>query len=282
MRFWTVFSRWVGPGGPALGSDSIPALAPDPLWDNLLVGDRSLTYRDTGQTHRIAVAYAGPVQISADLCLYEEATEKWYRVSSSPVLLPPNAITFFDIVVPLTSAERLQGNNLRPGGEFQCVLIPYNPGGLPLGELKFAMSPNLSDPSSGRSGGSGPATDVNITSPIPLPVSLPAPATFWFPETIGILSNSGVFKASSGKFHQLVGFSSNGSKRFFMLFNSPTVPVNGTESWLCLNVPAGGTFSVDFSRPRTFSTGLSWAISSTPDVLTLDPAGTFWAQVEIE
>jgi hypothetical protein len=68
-----------------------------------------------------------------------------------------------------------------------------------------------------------------------------------------------------------------------MLFDSSTVPVNGVASWMCLNVPADGTFSIDYNRPRSFASGLSWAISTTPNTLTLDTsAGSFWAQAEVE
>lgn len=279
MRFWTVFSRWVGPGGPPLGGD-IPPLGPPSPQDNLLVGDRSLTYRDTGQTHRVAVAYAGSAQITADLYIYEEATVGWYKISASPIVLPANTITFFDVAVALSTAERIQGDSTKPGGELQCVLIPHNPGGLAPGEYKFAMAPNLSEPSDATSGTSA---NVTITSPIPLPVAFSLPSTFWYPVTIGSLSNSGVFKSSAGKFYQLNGFSNKGTKRYFMLFDSASVPSNGVSSWMCLNVPANGTFSIDYTRPRVFTSGLSWAISTTPDTLTIDTAtGAFWAQAEME
>jgi hypothetical protein len=73
-----------------------------------LVEDRSLAYRYTGQIHRVVVAYSGSAQITADLWVYEEATEEWYKTSTSPVILSPNTITFFDIAVPLNTAERIQ------------------------------------------------------------------------------------------------------------------------------------------------------------------------------
>lgn len=281
MRFWTVFSRWVGPGGPPLGGDVPPSGPPSPPQDNLLIGDKSLTYRETGQTHRVAVAYAGSADITADLYIYEEATASWYRISAAPVALPANTITFFDVAVPLSTAERIQGDTTKPGGELQCVLVPYNPGGLVNGEFKFAMAPNLSEPSDAAGGGL--SSNVTIVSPIPLPVSFSTPTTYWNPATIGALSNSGVFKNSSGKFHQLIGFSNKSTKRFLMLFDSASVPADGAASWVCLNVPAQGTFSIDLPRPRSFASGLSWAISTTPDTLTIDTAaGSFWAQAEME
>ena len=280
MRFWTVFSRWVGPGGSPLGGDLPPSGFPASQ-DNLLVGDRSLTYRETGQTHRVAVAYAGFVQITADLYIYEEATEKWYKISASPVVLPANTITFFDVAVPLSTAERIQGDTSKPGGELQCVLVPYNPGGLPNGEYKFAMAPNLSEPSDMTAGGA--SSNVNIVSPIPLPVSFTTPTTTWSPAAIGGLSNSGTFNNLPGKFHQLAGFSDKTSRRYFMLFDSPIVPSDGASSWICLSVPSRGTFSIDFPRPRNFSFGLSWAVSTTPGVLTIDvSSGSFWVQAETE
>lgn len=280
MRFWTVFSRWVGPGGPPLGGDTPPSGIPNSQ-DNLLLGDKSLTYRETGQTHRVAVAYAGSGQISADLYIYEEATASWYKISASPVVLPANTITFFDVAVPLSTAERIQGDTTKPGGELQCVLVPYNPGGLANGEYKFAMAPNLSEPSDTTGGGA--SSNVTIVSPIPLPVSFSTPSTYWNPTTVGSLANSGVFKNSSGKFYQLIGFSDKSSRRYLMLFDSATVPANGALSWTCLSVPGGGTFSIDLPRPKSFSSGLSWAVSTTPNILTIDvTAGSFWAQAEME
>ena len=298
MRFWTVFSRWVGSGGPPLGGDLPPTGPPSPQ-DNLLVGDKSLTYRDTGQTHRVAVAYSGSAQITADLWIYEEATDAWYKVSAAPVVLPPNAITFFDVAVALSTAGRLQGDATQPGGELQAVLVPHDPGSLDPGEFKFAMAPNLSEPSSSSGGGS--SGNVSIVSPIPLPVTFPtplpvsfpplpsplpvtfsSPPTIWSPSTIGALSNSGSFKGSSGLFHQIIGFSTQSDKRYIMLFDSASVPANGTPSWACLNVPANANFSIDLPRPRTFHDGLSWAVSTTANVLTLDVLGQFWVQSEVE
>jgi hypothetical protein len=279
MRFWTVFSRWVGPGGPPLGGDTPPSGLPSPQ-DNLLVGDKSLTYRETGQTQRVAVAYAGSAQITADLFVYEEATGLWYKISAAPVALPPNVITFCDIAIPLSTAERLQGDATKPGGEFQAVLVPYNPGGLVNGEYKFAMAPNLSDPSSQSTGTS---SNVNIVSPIPLPVSFSTPTTYWNPVTVGALVYSGTLKNVAGKIRQVHGFNDKNTRRYFMLFDSISPPANGAPSWMCLSVPGGGTFSIDLSaKPRSFSTGLSWAASSTPDTLTIDTSAKFWTQSEVE
>jgi hypothetical protein len=273
VRFWTVFSRWVGPGGPALGSD-LPPVGPPAPQDNLLVGDKSLTFRELGQTHRIAIAYAGSAAITANLYIYEEATGLWYKCSPSPLALPANTITFFDVPIPLSTAERLQGNVLKPGGEFHVALVPYNPGGLVNGQYKFAMAPNLSEPSDAASGA---ATNVNILSPIPLPVAFSWPATIWTPPTIGALANFGVFRNVPGVFYQLGGFSNKNVRRYFMLFDAIAHPANGAPSWICLNVPGNGTFSIDYGRPR----GLSWAVSTTPNTLTLDlAAGAFWAQAE--
>lgn len=279
MRFWTTFSRWVGGGGPPLGGD-LPPVGPPAPQDNLLIGDRSLTYRDTGQTQRVVVAYSGSAQITADLWVYEESTLLWYKISSAPLVLPPNTMSFFDIAVPLSTAERIQGDVSKPGGELQAVLIPHNPGGLALGEYKFAFAPNLSG-SAGGGGGGGPSTNVSIVSPIPLPVTFSSPVTSWVPPIRGNLANQGVFKSLPGIFYQVFGFNNKTHRRYFMLFDSVAVPPNTTPSWACVLVPGIGTFGVDLERPRTFLNGLCWAVSTTPDVLTLDASATFWAQVEI-
>jgi len=281
MRFWTTFSRWVGGGGPPLGGD-LPPVGPPAPQDNLLLGDRSLTYRDTGQTQRIVVAYSGSAQITADLWIYEESTLLWYKISTAPLVLPPNTMSFFDIAVPLSTAERIQGDVSKPGGELQAVLVPHNPGGLAPGEYKFAFAPNLSGSAGGGGGGGGPSANVNIVSPIPLPVIFSPPVTVWAPPTVGSLSNQGVFKPTPGMFHQTYGFNNKVYKRYFMLFDSVSVPANGTSSWTCVSVPGRGTFGVDLTeRPRAFLNGLSWAVSTTPNTLTLDASATFWVQAEV-
>ena len=241
---------------PPVGPPALPQ-------DNLLIGDRSLTYRDTGQTHRIAVAYSGSAQITADLYIYEEATGGWYRISTAPVVLPANAITFFDVAVPLSTAERLQGDNTKPGGELQCVLVPHNPGGLADGEFKFAMAPNLSEPSGGGGGG-GPSSNVNIISPIPLPVIFSLPSTTWTPGTVGSLTASLVIKAVPGVFYEAFGFNSKNTHRYLMLFDSAALPVNGTPAWICIDVPNSGSFSISLERPRRFTIGPSLSTNCVP------------------
>lgn len=296
MRFWTTFSRWVGGGGtPALGSDSAPLGPPSLSQDNLLVTDRSLNYRETGPTHRIAVAFSGPSgagSVPADIYLYEENTDYWYRTHSSSISLTPDTITFFDAAMVLSNAKRIQGDMSEPGGEIQCVLVPKDPGSLPPGEYKFSVAPVTSEPSGATSGGT--ASNVNVVSPIPLPVSgtigitpVPLPvvmgtsSTVWVPATVGATAASGIIKASTGTFYQAHGFNDRGAKRYLMLFDSATVPADGTSSWFCLRVPGGGTFTLDANRARTFTNGLSWAISSTPSTLTIDAAAQFWVQMEI-
>lgn len=296
MRFWTTFSRWVGPGGPSLGSDT-PPLGPPPAsgQDNLLITDKSLNYRETGPTHRIAVAYAGPAgaaPITADVYLYEEDTGLWFKTSTASLTLTPDTITFFDATMVLSTAGRIHGDMGQPGGEIQCILVPNNPGGLPNGEYKFSMAPILSEPSTTASGGL--ASNVNIISPLPLPVSgtvsiTPTPlpviigsvSTTWAPATVSALAASGVIKASAGDFYQAHGFSDQGSRRYLMFFDSAAVPANGTASWFCLRIPGGSTFTLDADRSRAFVNGLSWAVSTTPGTLTLDAAAQFWVQAEI-
>ena len=157
MRFWTTFSRWVGPGGPPLGGD-VPPIGPPPAsgQDNLLITDKSLNYRETGPTHRIAVAFAGPAgafSIAADIYLYEEQTGLWFKTSASALTLTPDTITFFVTAMVLSTAKRIHGDLGEPGGEIQCVLVPQNPGGLPNGEYKFSIAPVISESSATASGG---------------------------------------------------------------------------------------------------------------------------------
>ena len=284
MRFWTTFSRWIGPGGPPLGGDPIPIGPPVSGPDNLLIGDKSLTYRDTGQTHRVVVACSmptGATQLTADLWVWEESTSAWYKTSQTSIVVYPNTMVFSDVAVPLSTALRVQGDVTQPGGELQCFLVAHNPGSLPAGEYKFAMAPNLSGGVGAGGGGGGPTADVNIVSPIPLPVSFSVPTTSWMPSTVGALANSGILRNVPGRLYQAFGFNSKSTSRYLMFFDSVVPPANGTPAWLCLDMPGRGTFSVDLERPRTFLDGLSWAVSTTPGTLTIDASAAFWMQAEV-
>jgi hypothetical protein len=74
--------------------------------------------------------------------------------------------------------------------------------------------------------------------------------------------------AFSGAF----GSNESGAQEWIMFFNARAVPGNGTQPYegLAFDVPVGGSFN--FVSPLNglfLSVGLVWAVSSTPDTLTL-------------
>lgn len=95
-----------------------------------------------------------------------------------------------------------------------------------------------------------------------------------------VLAPSGVIKASSGSLYLVVGANESANKRWLMLFNATSLPVNGTAPVYQFPVPTLAPFSLDLPRGRTFSTGIVWAASSTAATLTVDVATPFWLNAE--
>lgn len=88
-----------------------------------------------------------------------------------------------------------------------------------------------------------------------------------------VLEASHVIKASSGRLYQLTGVNTKASAQYIQVFNSTTVPSDGTTPILLAYVPSGSVFSFDFSPfGRYFSTGICVTNSSTAATKTIGSA----------
>ena len=150
MRFPCVFSRSKGPGAfPALGSDpspnaSTPPQPPTPAPNgNLMTGP---FFNNNGwPCHRIAVAYKGPplpVALNGTLWMWEDQTQHWYQIGGT-VSIAPDAISFFDVVGLLDTANTRGDLNQAAAGSLAVQLVVTDPGGAPAGTHTFAVGPDL-------------------------------------------------------------------------------------------------------------------------------------------
>ncbi len=150
MRFSTTFSRWIGAGGTALGSDTVPngsagtaGTAPHGQ-DNLLVA--RFTNQDGAPAKRVAVAYnyvgvGVTVALPATLYLWDGTTERWYTASTST--LTDGTITYFDAVSIVDSPILQTSLGTPTAGSLEAILIVTDPGTAPTGQHVFSMSADL-------------------------------------------------------------------------------------------------------------------------------------------
>lgn len=158
MRMHKQFSRWKGVGGPALGSDGAagvpPTVNPNAHIDNVLIASFSTTSGFPAQ--RIAVTCKGPsaddVSLAAQLWLYDNLTDAWYRVGSS-TNITTNRVNYFDLCVLGEPSPVLMTG--ATAGSISAMLIVQDGTSVPSGEYVFAMSPDLI--SNGASGEVTPA-----------------------------------------------------------------------------------------------------------------------------
>lgn len=80
---------------------------------------------------------------------------------------------------------------------------------------------------------------------------------------------SQVIKASAGRLYSFAGYNSSASAQFIQIFNSATVPADGTAPIYVFTVPAASNWSYDFPLGRYFSTGISVSNSSTQATKTI-------------
>lgn len=105
-----------------------------------------------------------------------------------------------------------------------------------------------------------------------LPVVYAPPLSF---DTGGVLATSGIIRATPGTLLDVNGFNNSGAIRYFMLFNTVAVPADATVADVVpIQVPPGSHFSLTFasSQGRSFSTGITWASSTTNLVKTITGA----------
>ena len=87
------------------------------------------------------------------------------------------------------------------------------------------------------------------------------------------LDDSDAIKASAGTLYGMSGINDSASDQYIQVFNSATVPSNGTVPKVVIFIPAKSNFSVDFGTyGYAFSTGISWSNSSTLATKTIGSA----------
>jgi hypothetical protein len=87
-------------------------------------------------------------------------------------------------------------------------------------------------------------------------------------------------RTSAGSLYQIFGSNEGGAKRWVQVFDSTTLPANGTIPKLSIPVDAGKTFSVSLGHGRKFTAGIRIAVSSTAPTLTVDTGALFWMNAE--
>ena len=90
---------------------------------------------------------------------------------------------------------------------------------------------------------------------------------------------SAVVKASAGVLMGLSGYNSRTSEQFIQIFDSATVPANGTAPAIVFRVGPESNFSLDLGeRGRYMADGIAWSNSSTVATKTLGSADV-WMNV---
>ena len=142
MRFHKKFTRTVGGGGTALGSDSPPTGRPKKKTDNQMQSSFVIVHE--WPVHRIAVGYVGPggaPNLPARLYLYDELSQNWFLVSAD-VTLVAGRLTYFDVLAvqpPPVRSDSSAGNS----GSLEVALVVDSVGGEPSGDYVFSMAPDL-------------------------------------------------------------------------------------------------------------------------------------------
>ena len=88
-------------------------------------------------------------------------------------------------------------------------------------------------------------------------------------DTSAAAEASSVTKASAGVLYGFTATNSSGTDRYLQYFNSTTVPADATVPVISSFCPAGGTIADSWAKGRYFSTGISWAWSSTAATKTV-------------
>jgi len=77
-------------------------------------------------------------------------------------------------------------------------------------------------------------------------------------------ASGGVIKSAPGIFYGLVGYNSSASAQFIQIYNTATVPANGSVPNVILYASATSSFSISFAPfGKSFSTGICWSNSAS-------------------
>lgn len=122
-----------------------------------------------------------------------------------------------------------------------------------------------------------------IVVPAAMGTAFGVAAPSWYNEAD---TYQGIIDTGVGTMHGFFASNEGASKVWLMFFDSATVPADGAEPilpgipLLLADTTNVGTASAEFTRGRGYTTGLCWAISSTPDTLTIDNTATVGLAVE--
>lgn len=106
-------------------------------------------------------------------------------------------------------------------------------------------------------------------------------STFVDPAAGTPLTYRRVASSVAAKMRWIFGVNEGATTRWIMLFDANSFPANGAEPMIAFPVPAGQPFSLELTRGRSLTTGLTWVVSSTANNLTADAAATFRVNVEV-
>lgn len=97
-----------------------------------------------------------------------------------------------------------------------------------------------------------------------------------FKSTSTAYESSHIVKASPGILYGIAGYNSSNSAVFIQIFDSTTVPNDGTAPDFIIYTSASGNYSVDFGiYGRPMSTGIVFVSSSTGPIKTIT-GNTAW------
>ena len=106
--------------------------------------------------------------------------------------------------------------------------------------------------------------------------------TLWSDGGISAAERS--IKSAPGRLYQVFGRNVGGSDRYLFFYNATARPSNGSTAHIFtpIKIAAGESFTLYLDRPRSFSVGLYWVISSSDGTLTFDAAATFQISAEYD
>lgn len=100
----------------------------------------------------------------------------------------------------------------------------------------------------------------------------PTPTTLW--SQVAGVAQSQVVKAAPGKMWSIVAHNESSSTRYFMVFDSTTLPADGAVPQISFKMRGNESLVVFFPRALTLSVGIVWCFSDDPEdkkISVVDP-----------